>query len=97
MIAVDVGSAGHRPRGALRERASIQHAAALTLPAVKAVLFVVGSVVLAVTATSMSNVGEWVDRWGAVPVLAGVAAAAVAGVLCFWSGARTIIGTLIGG
>lgn len=95
MIAIDIGSVSHRAHALDRLRGTVRvpHAS----PVLKAVLFVVGCVLLTVAAMDVGSLGGWIDRWGTLPVLAGFAIVIALGAYCFWSGARTIVGLLIGG
>ncbi|GAA1481574.1 hypothetical protein GCM10009624_20140 [Gordonia sinesedis] len=95
MIAIDIVSVSHRAPALDRLRGHIRvpHAS----PMLKAVLFVVGCVLLTVAAMELGNLGGWIERWGTAPVLAGFAIVIALGAYCFWSGARTIVGLLIGG
>ena len=65
-------------------------------PVVKAALFVAGCVLLVLAAANLSNLGQWSQRWGQIPVfLAFFLVMSVAG-RWFWTGADAIVARVIG-
>ncbi|WHU49350.1 hypothetical protein QNM97_10435 [Gordonia sp. L191] len=67
------------------------------VPVVKVVLFLVGCVLLVLAAANLSNLGQWSDRWGVIPVfLAFFLVMSIAG-RWFWTGADAILGALMWG
>ncbi|WP_244331948.1 hypothetical protein [Gordonia polyisoprenivorans] len=67
------------------------------LPVLKVVLFLVGCVLLVLAAANLSNLGEWSDRWGVIPVfLVFFLVMSIAG-RWFWAGADAILGALMWG
>lgn len=67
------------------------------VPVVKVVLFLVGCVLLVLAAVNLSNLGQWSDRWGVIPVfLAFFLVMSIAG-RWFWTGADAILGALMWG
>ncbi|WP_244332867.1 hypothetical protein [Gordonia polyisoprenivorans] len=67
------------------------------VPVLKVVLFLVGCVLLVLAAANLSNLGEWSDRWGVIPVfLVFFLVMSIAG-RWFWAGADAILGALMWG
>ncbi|WHU46567.1 hypothetical protein QNM97_21710 [Gordonia sp. L191] len=67
------------------------------VPVLKVMLFLVGCVVLVLAAANLSNLGEWSDRWGVIPVfLVFFLVMSIAG-RWFWAGADAILGALMWG
>ncbi|WP_244332849.1 hypothetical protein [Gordonia polyisoprenivorans] len=67
------------------------------VPVLKVVVFLAGCVLLVLAAANLSNLGEWSDRWGVIPVfLAFFLLMSIAG-RWFWTGADAILAALIWG
>ncbi|WP_079928597.1 hypothetical protein [Gordonia sp. i37] len=67
------------------------------VPVLKVVLFLVGCVLLVLAAANLSNLGEWSERWGVIPVfLVFFLVMSIAG-RWFWAGADAILGALMWG
>ncbi|WP_244332225.1 hypothetical protein [Gordonia polyisoprenivorans] len=67
------------------------------VPVLKVVLFLAGCVLLVLAAANLSNLGEWSDRWGVIPVfLVFFLVMSIAG-RWFWAGADAILGALMWG
>ncbi|MFT4397230.1 hypothetical protein ACLTEW_20070 [Gordonia lacunae] len=67
-----------------------------TVPLMKAGLFVAGCVLLVLAAANLSNLGQWSDRWGQIPVvLVFFLVMSIAG-RWFWTGADAILARVIG-
>ncbi len=67
------------------------------VPVLKVVLFLAGCALLVLAAANLSNLGEWSDRWGVIPVfLVFFLVMSIAG-RWFWAGADAILGALMWG
>nr|KOY49760.1 hypothetical protein ISGA_08130 [Gordonia sp. NB41Y] len=67
------------------------------MPVLKVVLFLAGCALLVLAAANLSNLGEWSERWGVIPVfLVFFLVMSIAG-RWFWAGADAILGALMWG
>ena len=90
-------TAGPSSAGADAEREPDNAAGGGGVPVLKVVLFLVGCVLLVLAAANLSNLGEWSDRWGVIPVfLVFFLVMSIAG-RWFWAGADVILGALMWG